>query len=654
MTRVAPTPIRITPSSAPLEAMVAKQQSNIDELVTRNRSLEQTISKLKADLVAERSKTEAAVQQLQQQHKVEQAEWREGCDSLQGLWRVAHLRTVVDLEKERTLSLRLKEDLRLEKLARLQRDFQIGQFQAREGELEDRVQELALDNVVKDRRLSEELSTLEETVQALRKDVKERDEQLEETLQSKKQLEKMLAALRKDHAALLAASSSNSADLERTNLQVDGLKSSLAEWQDKYNELQLKNADLLRQLEKWRNIEEREGGELETTRKRKIELEIQVKEYEERLAEATEAHTELKAKYQKRIQEYKISLNDHAKALDDANKELDEREDEIDGLKAKLSEAEAEITRLASRAGTSTLHVPQKQKRKPRVEPSDEEIRELNGPPSRSPSPPHSPHTKPANKPKSKPEPKPRLARKPSPPVARHSPDSEIEVVGDSSRNTKDPQPFEFDSGDVNEENEIEEVAPPVKSKAKAKATTASDPGKKPRGRPKKQKSPSPEPTNVQTGSTKLPSGKKGKRKADGTDEGSVGDQPPKKRGKKVTAGSDSDDVPLSKPVSKKKDVGKVPLSKAKAKGKAREDGHFRDGDSDAGEVAVVQKKKKRKINLFSQSELPTAFDFKSFSHGTDSGLNIPLELSPVKPGEPTTSLLGKALSSIGGSGSRR
>lgn len=266
MTRVAPTPIRITPSSAPLEAMVAKQQSNIDELVTRNRSLEQTISKLKADLVAERSKTEAAVQQLQQQHKVEQAEWREGCDSLQGLWRVAHLRTVVDLEKERTLSLRLKEDLRLEKLARLQRDFQIGQFQAREGELEDRVQELALDNVVKDRRLSEELSTLEETVQALRKDVKERDEQLEETLQSKKQLEKMLAALRKDHAALLAASSSNSADLERTNLQVDGLKSSLAEWQDKYNELQLKNADLLRQLEKWRNIEEREGGELETTR----------------------------------------------------------------------------------------------------------------------------------------------------------------------------------------------------------------------------------------------------------------------------------------------------------------------------------------------------------------------------------------------------
>ena len=76
--------------------------------------------------------------------------------------------------------------------------------------------------------------------------------------------------------------------------------------------MQVKNADLLRQLEKWRNIENREGGELETVRKRKIELEIQVKEYGERLAEAEEAQTQLKSKYQTRIQQYKVSLNDHA------------------------------------------------------------------------------------------------------------------------------------------------------------------------------------------------------------------------------------------------------------------------------------------------------------------------------------------------------
>lgn len=189
MSRKAPTPIRITPSSAPLEAMVAKQQSNIDELVTKNRSLEQTINKLKAELSSEKAKWEAAVQQLHQQHKDEQGEWREGCDSLQSLWRIAHLRAVVDLEKERMVAFKLKEELRLERLARLQRDFQIGQFQARETELEDRVQELALEVERKDGRRLEEVATLEATVEELRKEVEEQSGKLEEAVQARKQLE---------------------------------------------------------------------------------------------------------------------------------------------------------------------------------------------------------------------------------------------------------------------------------------------------------------------------------------------------------------------------------------------------------------------------------------------------------------------------------
>lgn len=189
MSRKTPTPIRITPSSAPLEAMVAKQQSNIDELVTKNRSSEQSINKLKAELSTEKAKSDATIQQLHQQHKAEQGEWREGCDSLQSLWRIAHLKAIVDLEKDRTAAFKLKEDLRSERLARLQRDFQIGQFQAREAELEDRVQELTLDNEERNGQTQEELVTLGATVQELQREAEERKEELEEAVQSKRQLE---------------------------------------------------------------------------------------------------------------------------------------------------------------------------------------------------------------------------------------------------------------------------------------------------------------------------------------------------------------------------------------------------------------------------------------------------------------------------------
>ncbi|GJE88583.1 hypothetical protein PsYK624_046660 [Phanerochaete sordida] len=619
--------------------MVAKQQSNIDELVTKNRSLEQTITKLRADVTAEKAKTEAAVQREQEQHKAEQAEWKEGCDSLQSLWRIAHLRAVVDLEKEKTTAFKLKEDMRLERLARLQRDFQIGQFQAREAELENRLQELTLEIGEKDRRQQDDIATLEGTVEELRKEAEERDEKLEDAIQAKNQLEKTLATLRKDHAALLASSSSGGVDLERTTLQVEGLKSSLAELQEKYSEMQAKNKDLLRQLEKWRNMENREGEELETIRKRKIELDIQVKDYEQRLAEAEEAQTQLKAKYQTRIQQYKASLDDHARALDEANKELDERDTDVEELQRKLAEAEEKVAKLGSKPKASSSKVPAspKQKKKSTVEEFDDDVQLVDDHihSSPTPPPPPPPPAKPANKPKPRP-----VKKKAPQPAARDGSDSDIELVGESSHSRKEPEPSNFEFDGFGEEDEVEDAQPPPKSKGKGKAIASSEPAKKPRGRPKKQKPPSPEPDDVQEEAPASSSGKKGKRKANGKDDTALDSQRPKKKGKKVAAGSDSDDVPLSKPATKKKEA--APASKAK--GKAREASPPRLPESDSGEGLAVQKKKKRKINIFNSADVAPPFDFKSFSSGTDGGLNIPLELSPVKPGEQAPSVLGKAL----------
>lgn len=165
--------------------MVAKQQSHIDELVMKNRSLEQAMTKLRAELSGEKGRWETTIQQLRQKSKEEQAEWKEGCDSLQRLWKIEHLRAVVDLEKGRTTVIKLREELRVARLARLQRDFQIGMFQAKESELEDRIQQLSYDLEVKSRGREVEA----QLVESLTEDLQEAREQLESSVEEKKQLE---------------------------------------------------------------------------------------------------------------------------------------------------------------------------------------------------------------------------------------------------------------------------------------------------------------------------------------------------------------------------------------------------------------------------------------------------------------------------------
>lgn len=57
-------------------------------------------------------------------------------------------------------------------------------------------------------------------------------------------------------------------------------------------------------------MESRDGDELETIRKRKVELEVQIKRYEERLVEATATEKE-RDKLKVKIEKYKVSLTEH-------------------------------------------------------------------------------------------------------------------------------------------------------------------------------------------------------------------------------------------------------------------------------------------------------------------------------------------------------
>jgi uncharacterized protein YlxW (UPF0749 family) len=58
------------------------------------------------------------------------------------------------------------------------------------------------------------------------------------------------------------------------------------------DELKRNNTELKRQMDKWQNLETKGGAEVDTLRKRRIELEVQVKEFEGRLADADKTEQE--------------------------------------------------------------------------------------------------------------------------------------------------------------------------------------------------------------------------------------------------------------------------------------------------------------------------------------------------------------------------
>jgi hypothetical protein len=138
----APTPVRTAPPFAPHDAMVASQQGHIEDLVQKSRTLEHTIKKLREELSLEQTSAKDAVNVVKQQWRAEQKEWHAGCDALQACHRIAHLRTACTLDDERIAVLKEREITRREKLARMQRDYRITMFQAREAELESQIEDL--------------------------------------------------------------------------------------------------------------------------------------------------------------------------------------------------------------------------------------------------------------------------------------------------------------------------------------------------------------------------------------------------------------------------------------------------------------------------------------------------------------------------------
>jgi chromosome segregation ATPase len=122
-----------TPTSAPQDAMIASQKTHIDELVQKTRTLDNTIKHLQEQLSNSRGEWQA-----------DRKEWVDGCDSLLACYRIAHLRTNVLLAQERVTLAHERDVTHRERIAVIQRDYNLILFKAREKELEleaDRLKE---------------------------------------------------------------------------------------------------------------------------------------------------------------------------------------------------------------------------------------------------------------------------------------------------------------------------------------------------------------------------------------------------------------------------------------------------------------------------------------------------------------------------------
>lgn len=339
--RSVPTPIRSTPTSAPYEAMAISQQTHIDDLVQKNRTLDHVAKKLKEELLSEQARSRDAIKSIKSRWEEESAEWKEGCESLQAFHRIAHLRTIVELDRERLAVVKEKDVARQERIAKLQRDYQITMFQVRESQLEGNIEELEEEFQDSQTRAEEDTVAMvaehEEVIENLKASIAEYASEAKQHMKEYKTIEKdkdklevsvqpinanifsqqsfpqaKHARLREEHAELAASAASTTSKLERSTLQLDGAQTEISELQRLNDEFKRNNAELKRQMDKWQNLETKGGAEVEHLRKRRVELEVLVKELEGRLEDSEKQGQQLTKeleKEKKRVERLKESID---------------------------------------------------------------------------------------------------------------------------------------------------------------------------------------------------------------------------------------------------------------------------------------------------------------------------------------------------------
>jgi predicted nucleic acid-binding Zn-ribbon protein len=119
-----------------------------------------------------------------------------------------------------------------------------------------------------------------------------------------------LSRLREQHARSDASAEMLTSKLERTILQLDGAQTKNSDLERANEALKRTSGEIQRQLAKWQNLETKGDQEVETLRKRRIELEVQVKELETRVEKNGALSAAALEKEQRRVEKLKRGVAD--------------------------------------------------------------------------------------------------------------------------------------------------------------------------------------------------------------------------------------------------------------------------------------------------------------------------------------------------------
>ncbi|KAI9455997.1 hypothetical protein F5148DRAFT_1151402 [Russula earlei] len=299
-----------TPSSAPQEAMIASQKAHIDELVQRTRTLDNTVKRLQEQLSNSNVKWQA-----------ERKEWADGCDSLMACHRIAHLRTNVLLAQERVALAHERDLTRRERVAVIQRDYNLILFKAREKELEIEADKLREElSGATDRNVALVAELRDKLAEGMR-ELKEKAALLRDAERVREEAEEQTTRVRTEQAALQAQLSSAHTNVERLTLRFEDAQTAIAEKERVNNDLQQEKANLKVQVEKWKSLDDRGGAEVEKLHKERATLESQVKRLESRLTEEEDkvsAHEKTIQKDLKKVEKLQQALEEQARIAEEA------------------------------------------------------------------------------------------------------------------------------------------------------------------------------------------------------------------------------------------------------------------------------------------------------------------------------------------------
>ncbi|KAG1721972.1 hypothetical protein EDD22DRAFT_936145 [Suillus occidentalis] len=428
----APTPVRKAAPFAPHDAMVASQQGHIENLVQKTRNLEHTIKKLNDELSLEQARAEDAVNDIKQQWRAEQKEWHAGCDALQACHRIAHLKTACALDDERFAVIKEREIARHERLARIQRDYEITMFQAREAELESQIEDLQADIGSRMAQTVYSLKSRDQQYQKTILDLRTRDATLSSELKLKsdeiiaahkqrEDVEDELRRLREAQADADATTITNLSKLSRITMQRDGLQARVTQLERELEDHKDNNAKLQRQLDNWQGLKKGDDVDLEVLRKKNAELEAQsreanavIQERDTELKKVKDRYTQLKdvlRDWKTQAEEQQDLRKQAVNEATDAKNAAEILEQEISDLKAQLTAALKTSAALKSNTASPPIPV------------ASEEEPEQSRP-----------------KPKPKPKPKPVKRSKPA--------DSDVEVIEPSAKSKGKQKASQEESAD--------------------------------------------------------------------------------------------------------------------------------------------------------------------------------------------------------------